>query len=76
MKGLFLCYKGVVAFAQYHEKDGVFHGKIEEVNDLITFGGEAKEDVIDDFRNAVDDMLEEQKECPANIVSTLEFTTT
>ncbi len=71
MKGVFLCYKGFCAFAKYHEEDGVFHGIIEGLSDLVTFGGETEEALAEDFKNAVDDYLDGDEVDTSGLVSTL-----
>lgn len=75
MKGIFLCYKGICAFANYHEEDGVYHGKIKDISDLVTFGGETRDELIEDFKNAVDDYLDGEQIDANNTVSMLEFAT-
>ena len=58
MKGVFLCYKGISAFARYYNDDKLYHGKIEGLKDLVTFGGKTIEEATQDFQDAVDDYLE------------------
>ena len=58
MKGIFLCYKGICAFAKYREEDGIYHSKIENISDLVTFGGQTLEEVTADFKDAVNDYLD------------------
>ena len=50
-------YKGYYSNVEYSAKDGVFHGKIEGINDLVTFEGKNTADIENEFRRAVDDYL-------------------
>lgn len=50
-------YKGLYGAYKYHEDDNVYHGKIDNVIDLITFKSENKENIQKEFENAVDDYL-------------------
>jgi predicted HicB family RNase H-like nuclease len=48
-------YHGSVSFSS---DDSVFHGKIEFINDLITFEADNVPDLKESFSEAVDDYLE------------------
>lgn len=61
MKGLFLSYKGICAFAYYHFDEKMYYGKIEGLKDLVTFGGETVEEATEDFKNAVEDYLSDEE---------------
>lgn len=59
-------YKGYTGM--YGFEDGVYHGRIAGIRDIITFEAKKEEDVEQEFRNSVDDYLlfcYERKE-PAN----------
>lgn len=75
MKGIFLCYKGICAFAKYHEEDGIYHGKIEDISDLVTFGGQTLEEVSADFKDAVNDYLDGEVVDTNDVVASLNFAT-
>jgi predicted HicB family RNase H-like nuclease len=50
----YLGYTGSVAFS---EEDGVFHGKVLGVGDLISYEGESVQGLTRDFRESVDEYL-------------------
>lgn len=51
-------YKNFVATVRFSAPDEVFHGKLEGVNDLITFEGETVVGLKKSMQEAVDDYLE------------------
>lgn len=51
-------YKNLIATVHYNSEDEVFHGKLEGVNDLITFEGQTVKELNAAMRDAVDDYLE------------------
>lgn len=53
-----LQYKGYRAQIQYSVEDGVLHGKIEGIRDLVCFEAEKAADIESEFHHAVDDYLE------------------
>lgn len=53
-----LKYKGFSGSVTCSIEDGVIHGKIECINDLITYEAEAMPDIEAAFQEAVDDYLE------------------
>lgn len=53
-----LTYKGYFGSAQYSAADEVFHGKLEGINDLVTYEGTTVQELLDAFREAVEDYLE------------------
>ncbi len=60
-------YKGYYAKIEYSAEDKVLYGKIEGINDLVSFESNNIEDIETEFRNAVDDYLlvcEELGQCP------------
>jgi len=57
MNGL-LEYKGYYAKVEYSPEDNVLFGKIEGINDLVTFESVSAEEIRSEFQDAVDDYLE------------------
>lgn len=57
-----LLYKEFIGTVHYSAKDSVFFGKIEGINDLVTFEGENVHDLKKSFEEAVEDYLELCKE--------------
>jgi len=51
-------YKGYYTSVLYDAEDQVLHGKIELINDLVTFEAERADGVEKAFHEAVDDYLE------------------
>ncbi len=49
-------YRGYTG--SFSEEDGVFHGKIEGIRDLVSFDGENISGLEMDFHEAVDDYLD------------------
>ncbi|MGN0210846.1 MAG: type II toxin-antitoxin system HicB family antitoxin [Muribaculaceae bacterium] len=52
-----LQYKGFIGSVEFSEPDGVFFGKIEGINALVTFEGESVQELKDAFHQAVEDYL-------------------
>ncbi len=52
-----LQYKGYFTNIQYSSEDRVLHGKIEGIDDLVTFESESAADIESEFHAAVDDYL-------------------
>lgn len=57
-----LHYKGYVGSVKFIEEQDIFYGKLEFINDLITFQGTSVKELKEDFRQAVDEYLEDCKE--------------
>ena len=57
-----LVYKGFVGSVHFDAEDQVFHGKIEGINDLVTFEGNTVKEIIRTFHGAVDDYVSLCKE--------------
>ena len=57
-----LIYKDYIATVHYSRDDEVFFGRIEGINDLVTFEGESVPKLKKAFHEAVDDYLEISKE--------------
>ena len=53
-----LLYKKFIGTVHYSTKDSVFYGKIEGINDLVTFEGENVQDLKSSFEEAVEDYVE------------------
>lgn len=52
-----LTYKDYIGSVSFSAEDEVFYGKIEHVNDLITFESEYAHDLKKAFEEAVDDYI-------------------
>lgn len=50
-------YKGYVGTAEISEEDGVFHGKLAFLRDLVTYESSTAKGLAKAFREAVDDYL-------------------
>lgn len=50
-------YKGYVGTAELSEADNVFHGKLANLRDLVTFESATAAGLVKAFRHAVDDYL-------------------
>ena len=57
-----LSYKGFIGSVHFNAKDRVFHGKIEGVDDLVTFEGKSVDELIKAFHEEVDDYIDLCKE--------------
>jgi predicted HicB family RNase H-like nuclease len=57
-----LHYKGYMGSVRFSAEDEVFHGKIEGIDDLISFEGKSVVEIKKAFQEAVDDYLEFCKE--------------
>lgn len=55
-------YKGYEGSVEYSTNNGCFYGKIENIEDLVTYGAQTLEGVEKSFREAVDDYIEFCKE--------------
>ena len=51
-------YKGYVGRIEFSAEDKIFHGKLEFINDLVTFEATSVEELEKEFKSAVDDYLE------------------
>jgi len=54
----YLKYESYTATVHYSNEDDVFFGKVEGINDLITFEGSSVAELKNAFHEAVDDYLE------------------
>ena len=57
-----LTYKGYIGSVSFSAEDNVFFGKLEGINDLVTFEGETVQDLKDAFYYMVDEHI---KDCEA-----------
>jgi predicted HicB family RNase H-like nuclease len=57
-----LSYKGFIGSVHFSADDNVFFGKLEGINDLITFEGETVQKLKDAFHYVVDEHI---KDCMA-----------
>ena len=55
--GSTLRYKGYSTIIRYSAEDRVLHGKIEEIDDLVTFESKNSGQIEKEFQDAVDDYL-------------------
>ncbi len=53
-----LTYRGFVGSVRFSADDSVFHGKIEGIDDLVTFEGASVEELTAGFKEAVEDYLQ------------------
>ncbi len=58
-----LTYKGFIGSVHYASEDRVFYGKVEGVNDLISFEGSTVQDLEEGFQYMVDAHI---KDCARN----------
>ena len=54
----YLEYKGYICTLEFSADDKIFFGKIQGINDLITFEGSSVTELEESFKEAVDDYLE------------------
>ena len=54
-------HKGLSGIVEYFNDENIYHGKVEGVEDLITFGGATISEARADFENAVNEYLEDKE---------------
>ena len=54
-----LTYKGYIGSVQFSAEDSVFFGKLEGINDLVTFEGETVRELKDAFHYMVDEHIKD-----------------
>ena len=54
-----LTYRGFIGSVRFSAQDDVFFGKIEGVNDLITFEGDSVKELKDAFRYVIDEHIKD-----------------
>ena len=52
-----LKYKGYIGSVAYSERDKVFYGKLEGIDDLVNYEGESVQELTSAFHEAVEDYL-------------------
>ena len=52
-----LTYKGFIGSVHFNATDEVFHGKVEGIDDLVTFEGRSVQELVKAFHSEVDDYL-------------------
>ncbi len=52
-----LLYKEFIGTVHFSAKDSVFYGKVEGINDLVTFEGDNVQDLKTSFEEAVEDYI-------------------
>ena len=57
-----ITYKNFIGSVHFSTEDSVFFGKIEGINDLVTFEGNTVEEIIKAFQEAVEDYIQLCKE--------------
>jgi len=56
-----LVYKGFIGSVQFSADDNVFFGKVEGINDLITFEGASVQELKNAFHYMVDEHIKDCK---------------
>lgn len=54
-----LNYKGFIGSVHFSADDNVFFGKVEGINDLVTFEGETVKELTDAFHYVVDEHIKD-----------------
>jgi len=54
-------YKGYIGHFTFDEKANLFHGKVSNTHDLITFQGKSVKEMHLSFQDAVNDYIEWRK---------------
>ncbi|MDR3132607.1 MAG: type II toxin-antitoxin system HicB family antitoxin [Prevotellaceae bacterium] len=54
-----LTYKGFIGSVQFSADDSVFFGKVEGINDLVTFEGETVQELKEAFQYVVDEHIKD-----------------
>lgn len=54
----YLEYNGYIGTLEFSADDKIFFGKIQGINDLVTFEGSSVTELEESFKDAVDDYLE------------------
>jgi predicted HicB family RNase H-like nuclease len=52
-----LKYKNFIGTVQFSSEDAVFYGKIEGINDLVTFEGSSVQELTSAFQEAAEDYI-------------------
>lgn len=62
MKNSIMTYKQFISIISYSSEDDIFHGKIEGIDDLVTFEGRSVDELKKAFQEAVEDYIETCKQ--------------
>ena len=54
-------YKGYIGHFTFDEKENLFHGKVSNTHDLITFQGKSVKEMHLSFQDAINDYIEWRK---------------
>lgn len=57
-----MTYKGYTARIQYCDEDAIFFGRLEHINDIISFEGNSVENLKKEFKLSVNDYIETCKQ--------------
>ncbi len=57
-----LSYKGYASIIQYSNEDNCYYGKLENINDLITFETDTTAEIEQVFKNVVNTYIKDRKE--------------
>ena len=57
-----LFYKGYRTNVKFDAEDKYFYGKLEGIRDLVNFGTDFEDKIVEEFHSAVDDYLDYCKE--------------
>ncbi len=55
-------YNGYIGTIEYSQEDKCFFGKLDMINDLVTFEANNADDLEDNFKNSVDEYIETCKQ--------------
>ncbi|WP_174714063.1 type II toxin-antitoxin system HicB family antitoxin [Candidatus Viridilinea mediisalina] len=53
-----LQYKGYTGRVELDDEAGIFHGEVLDLRDVVTFQGKSVEELIQAFRDSIDDYLD------------------
>ena len=53
-----ITYKGYIGSVEFSQEDGLFFGKVQGIQSLISYEGTNASELIKDFQSAVDEYLE------------------
>jgi predicted HicB family RNase H-like nuclease len=54
-----LSYRGYLGSVRFDVEEGVFRGRVVNIDDMVTFQGKSVEELKVEFRNSIDDYLEQ-----------------
>ena len=53
-----LNYKGYTGHIEFDDEAGLFHGEVVDTKDVVTFQGRSVDEIVQAFRDSVDDYLD------------------